>query len=289
MLEEPSAVDAIRRMHTQLYKFELLDTITKTGVEGYSDQLRVEFRAAASSFFDYLFRENLGVREIFTTNVGFAGPLMGALYGLELDGWQVRQVSLPDRPGWYTQAPFLTQWAINNDPDPIHRGVRINLDSLCLKLGPPVAVLPSVPALAPNQTNRQRFEALTGSCGGTCHNVFINPLGFAFEDYDGLGRYRTTDNGQPLDTTGSYPFRAGTESFASSTDLMQLIAESPEAHECWSKKLVSYALERDLVDEDRPLVEALGAESQSSGGSLKRVMLALVRTDAFRTRAGGAP
>jgi hypothetical protein len=288
MLEDPSAIDSIRRMHTQLYKFELLDTITKDGVAGYSDQLRVELRAAASSFFDYIFSQNRGVRDIFTSNVGFAGPLMGALYGMQLDGWKVRQVSLPDRVGWYTQAPFLTQWAINNDPDPIHRGVRINLDSLCFKLGPPAAVLPSVPALEPNQTNRQRFEALTAGCGGTCHNVFINPLGFAFEDYDGLGRHRTTDNGQPVDTSGSYPFRAGTQSFASSAELMQLVAESPEAHQCWAKKLTGYALERDVVDADRPLIEALGAVSQAAGGSLKQVMLALVEQDAFRTRAEGA-
>jgi hypothetical protein len=288
MLEEPAAIDAIRRMHTQLYKIELLDTITKDGVEAYSDQLRVEFKAAARSFFDYIFRENLGVREILTTKVGFAGPLMGALYGMEIEGWQVKQVSLPDRAGWYSQAPFLTQWAINADPDPIHRGVRINLDTLCLQLGPPAAALPSVPALEPNQTNRQRFEALTEGCGGSCHNVFINPVGFAFEDYDGLGRYRTSDNGQSIDTTGSYPFKAGPRSFTSSAELMELVAESPEAHECWARKLASYALERDLVAADRPLVEALGAVSQASEGSLKRVMLALVQNEAFRTRVGGA-
>lgn len=287
MLEEPAAVDAIRRMHTQLYKIELLDTITKDGVEGYSDQLRVEFKAAARSFFDYIFSQNHGVRDILTTDVGFAGPLMGALYGIQIDGWQVKQVSLSDRAGWYAQAPFLTQWAINADPDPIHRGVRINLDSLCLKLGPPAAVLPSVPALEPDQTNRQRFQALTQGCGGSCHNVFINPLGFAFEDYDGLGRHRTSDNGQPVDTSGSYPFRAGTQIFTSSAELMQLAAESSEAHECWAQKLASYALERDLVQADRPLVEALGAVSQASDGSLKRVMLALVQNDAFRTRVGG--
>ncbi len=287
MLDEPAAVESIRRMHTQLYKIELLETITKDRVEGFSDQLRVEFKASASSFFDYIFAQNLGVRDIFTTNVGFAGPRMGALYGLDIGGWQVKQVSLSDRTGWYTQAPFLAQWAINNDPDPIHRGVRINLDSLCLKLGPPVAVLPSVPALQPNQTNRQRFESLTGGCGGTCHNVFINPLGFAFEGYDGLGRQRTTDNGQPVDATGSYPLRSGTQTFDNATELMHLLADSAEAHECWSKKLVSYALERDVVDADQALVEELGAVSQASDGSLKQVMLALVQSDAFRTRIGG--
>jgi hypothetical protein len=288
MLDEPTATDSIRRMHTQLYKLELLDTITKDQVQGYSEGLKAELTTSATSFFDFIYSQNHGVAEILTTNVGFVGPLMAPLYGVKVAGAAVQQVMLSDRAGWYSQVPYLTQWAINNDPDPIHRGVRINLDTLCLELGPPAAVLPSVPALEPNQSNRQRYEGLTNGCGGTCHNVYINPVGFAFEAFDGLGRHRTTDNGQPVNTTGSYPFAGGTQSFDGASELMQLVASSGQAHQCWSKKMASYALERDVVDADRPVVEALGAVSQASGGSLKQVMLALVQSDAFRTRVGGA-
>lgn len=287
MLEEPAALDSIRRMHTQLYKLELLDTITKDKVQGYSDGLKDEFSSAASSFFDFIYSQNLGVKDILTSDVGFAGPLMAALYGVKVSGKGVQQVTLSDRAGWYSQAPFLTQWAINNDPDSVHRGVRINLDTLCLELGPPATVLPAVPALEPNQSNRQRYETLTGTCGKPCHTTYINPLGFAFEDFDGVGRYRTTDNGQPVDTTGSYPFAEGEAAFGNSAELMQVIANGKQAHQCWSKKMASYALERDLVDAERPLVEELGAVSQASGGSLKQVMLALVKTKAFRTHVGG--
>ena len=212
---------------------------------------------------------------------------MAALYGVQVNGAGVQQVAFGDRAGWYTQAPYLTQWAINNDPDPIHRGVRINLDTLCVELDPPAAVLPSVPALAPSQSNRQRFEGLTKTCGGTCHNVYINPVGFAFEEFDGLGRRRTTDNGQPLNTAGEFPFAEGVQTFNNSAELMQLVASSAQAHQCWSKKMAGYALERDVVEADQPVVEALGAVSQASGGSLKQVMLALVQNDAFRTRVGG--
>jgi len=288
MLEEPAAVDSIRQMHTQLYKLELLDTITKDNVAGYSEGLKAEYMASATSFFDYIYKQNLGVKDILTTDIGFAGPLMAALYGVNVSGSGVQQVSLKDRAGWYTQAPYLTQWALNNDPDSIHRGVRINLDSLCLELGPPAVVLPSVPPVEPNETNRKRYERLTTSCGAPCHTVFINPVGFAFENYDGLGRYRTSDNGQPVDATGSYPFAEGTQTFNGSADLMRIIAKGPEAHQCWAKKMASYALERDIVNTERPVVEQLGAVSSASGGSLKQVMLALVKSDAFRTHVGGA-
>jgi hypothetical protein len=288
MLDTPAAIGAIREMHSQLYKIPRLETITKDNVQGYSDGLRAEFTTAATSFFDFIYSKNLGVKDILTTDVGFAGPLMASLYGAKVNGTGVQQVALSDRAGWYSQAPFLTQWAINDAPDPIHRGVRINLDTLCLEIGPPSTELPSVPKLEANQTNRQRFETLTNGCGKPCHTAYINPIGFAFEDYDGIGRYRSTDNGKPVDTSGSYPFSTGTQSFKGSRELMAVIANGPEAHLCWSKKLASYALERDIVDTERPTVEALGAVSQASGGSLKQVMLALVQNPAFRTHVGGA-
>jgi hypothetical protein len=288
MLEDPAAVASIREMHNQLYKLALFDTITKDNVDGYSDGLKAEFMTAGTDFFDYIFSKNLGVKDILTTNVGFAGPLMGALYGVSVGGSGVSQVTLSDRAGWYAQAPFLTLWAINNDPDSIHRGVRINFDTLCTELGPPASMLPPVPALQVNQSNRQRYEGLTNGCGAPCHTVYINPIGFAFEDYDGVGRYRTTDNGQPVDTTGTFPLAEGNATFSGAPELMQALANGTQAHQCWAKKMASYALERDMVDAERPLVASLGAVSMASGGSLKQVMLALVQNDAFRTHVGGA-
>jgi len=290
MLEDAAAAKAIREMHSQLYKIPLLDTITKdSSVEGYSDGLKAEFTSAANSFFDFIYSKNLGVKDILTSNVAFAGPLTAALYGVPVNGSGIQQVTLSDRSGWYSQAPFLTQWAINDAPDSIHRGVRVAMDTLCLELGPPSGVtLPPVPPQGMNETNRARYERLTNGCGAPCHTVYINPVGFAFEQYDGIGRYRTTDNGNPVDTSGSYPFSDGTKSFQGSADLMQEIANGPQAHQCWSKKLASYALERTIVESERPTVEALAAVSQSSGGSLKQVMLALVQSQAFRTHVGGA-
>lgn len=287
MLDDPAAVASIRAMHNQLYKIDLFDTITKDNVQGYSDGLKAEFTTAANSFFDFIYAQNLGVKDILMTNVGFAGPLMASLYGVKVTGTAVQQVTLSDRTGWYSQAPYLTLWAINDEPDSIHRGVHINTDTLCLELGPPAVTLPSVPAVAANQTNRQRYEGLTNTCGAPCHTVYINPLGFAFEDFDGVGRARTMDNGLPVDTTGSYPFAEGTESFSGAPELMQIIASGTQAHQCWAKKMASYALERDLVEVERPVVQQLGTVSMQSGGSLKQVMLALIQSDAFRTHVVG--
>jgi hypothetical protein len=288
MLESAAALPVMRKFHAELYKLALFDTITKDNVAGYSEGLKAEFTQAATSFFDYVYEKDLGVRDILTTNVAFAGPLTAALYGVSVTGSAVQQVNLPDRAGWYSQAPFLTLWAVNNDPDSIHRGVRINLDTLCADPGLPELNLPPVPAIKEGQTNRERYSALTETCGRECHGLYINPVGFAFENYDGVGRFRETDHDQPVDTTGKYAFAEGYLSFSGAPELMQLVASGVQAHQCWAKKMASYALARDMVDAERPLVEALGQVSRDTGGTLKQVMLALVQNDAFRTHVGGA-
>jgi len=289
MLEDTGATAVMRKVHGELHKFALYDSIAKPGVAGYTEAMNAEFSQASYQFFDRIFTQNLGVRDILTSTVGFAGPALAGIYGITVSGSGVQQVSLPDRAGYFMQAPFLALWARNDDPDSIHRGARLNLDTLCADPGLPSTVLPSIPAAEPNQTNRMVITELTSGCGEICHGQIINPIGFAFENFDGLGRTRSTDNGQPVDTAGIYPFQEGDTAFAGATELMQAMAAGTQAHQCWAKKMASYALERDLVEADRPLVEALGAVSQASGSSLKQVMLALVKHDAFRTRAGGTP
>jgi hypothetical protein len=142
--------------------------------------------------------------------------------------------------------------------------------------------------LMPGQTNREMIATLTQGCGHQCHTHYINPLGFAFENFDGMGRLRDTDNGKPVDTRAAYPFAEGVKEFADSAQLMAIMAESRQAHACYSKKIASHALQRDIVERDVPTFDAMTAVSMA-GGSLKDVMLALVKDPAFRTRQGAEP
>lgn len=288
MLEDAAATTVMEKLHGELYTFALYDSIAKTGVTGYSEAMNAEFKQAAVRFFERIFTKDLGVRDILTSTVGFAGPALAPIYGVTVTGTQVTEINLPDRVGFFAQAPFLALWARNNDPDSIHRGARINLDTLCADPGLP-SIVPSIPAATAGQTNRMVIEELTSGCASVCHGEIINPIGFAFEGFDGLGRARDTDNGQAVNTAGVYPFAEGSKPFAGASELMELMASGTQAHQCWAKKMASYALERDLVETDRPLVESLGAVSQASGASLKQVMVALVKSDSFRTRVGGTP
>jgi hypothetical protein len=95
------------------------------------------------------------------------------------------------------------------------------------------------------------------------------------------------DNGKPIDASGSYPFTEGTKDFADALDLMNILAESDQAHTCFAKKVTGYSLQRDIVELDRPLLDALADVSQLE--SIKETFIALVKAPAFRIRAEGPP
>jgi hypothetical protein len=287
MLEEPTSVEVLRSFHHELYHFDRYATISKLGVKDYDPSLNVEFLESTQRFFDKLFSQGLGVRELLTSATGFAGPRMAALYGVQSPSTGYAESMLgPQRIGYFMQLPFLSLYGLNGEPDSIHRGVTMNIDVLCAKLGPPVPDLPPIPALEPGQTNRQRISKLTEGCGGVCHNQQINPIGFAFEHFDGMGRYRDTENGLPVVSSGSFTFSEGPMSFEGAAELLRSMAAGSQAHQCYAKKLASFSLQRDIVVDDSALLDSLTQVSMNDG-SIKQVMLALVRHDAFRVRSRG--
>jgi hypothetical protein len=291
MLSEPTATAVMRQFHREFLHFDRYAQITKLNVPTYKDTLNAEYQETSYLFFDKIFNQQLGVKEMFLSTSGFVGPGMAPLYGqpAPASGYVERDLG-PQRVGYYSQLPFLTLYGFNAEADSIHRGVSMNLDVLCAELGPPAAMLPPVPPLQPGQTNRQRISTLTSGCGASCHNQQINPLGFAFEHFDGMGQYRDKENGDlTIDSAASYTFAEGTKSFAQAADLMQILATTPQTHMCYAKKLASFALQRDIVVADKPLLTALTSTSMGNGGSVKQTIIDLVKSNAFRTHIGGMP
>jgi hypothetical protein len=289
MLSEPYAATVMRQFHSELYHFDRYAQITKLNVPSYTPALNTELQDVSNLFFDNIFSKGLGVKDILTSTTGYVGPLTAPLYGMTASGTSYVQKDLgAQRVGYFSQVPFLALYGFNAEPDSIHRGVNINTDVLCAKLGPPSANLPPIPPLMPGQTNRQRIDTLTSGCGMQCHNEMINPLGFSFEHFDGMGQYQDTENGGlPIDSSGSYAFTSGTKTFSNAADLMKVMASDQQPHLCYAKKLTSFALQRDVIQSDMPLLQSLAQTSLGSNGSVKNLILQLVRSDAFRTRFGG--
>jgi hypothetical protein len=204
-------------------------------------------------------------------------------------GSGLQQVTVgPERPGFFTRIGFLAYNANLREPDPIHRGVDLSHRLLCSMLAPPPGEIPPLPATVPGQTNRERVTAHTGSgtCAG-CHVTVINPLGFAFENFDALGQLRDMDNGNPVNTADVYQLATGPIAFGGAPELLALLAEAPEAHACYARHLGEFTLARDMNETDRPLLNEL-AQASTAAGSAKAMLLAATRSPRFSTRNGGA-
>jgi hypothetical protein len=286
MLETPGARDVMRTFHGELHHLARYQNVAKNGVPEFTVGVD-ELQEASARFFDGIFSRGEGLASVFTSTNGFVGPGLAPLYGISPAPSELEEHDLgPSRPGYFLQVPFLAMAAINEQPDPVYRGLTLFTDVLCASLPHPGDLDPSLPPPSQGLTNRERYTEATADCGD-CHNVYINPLGFAFEGFDGIGQERTMDNGKPTDASGSYPFTEGTKDFADAVELMNILAESDQAHTCFAKKVTGYSLQRDIVEPDRPLLEALAGLSQME--SIKETFIALVKDRAFRLRAEGTP
>jgi hypothetical protein len=288
MMAKAGARAMMRQFHGEWLRLDELMDLSKVGVPTYDPALNAEYQEASYLFFDNIFSKGLGVREILTSSRGFMGPGMATLYGLPSKGSGfVEQELGAGRAGYFSQLPYLTLHATNSQPNSIHRGRTLALDVLCSVLGPAFSSLPTLAERHEGQTNRQYVDSLTAACGSSCHNEIMNPLGYAFEHFDGMGQFRETEpGGLPVDSSGSFTFTDGKVDFADNVELMTAMASSQQAHLCYAKKLASYALQRDIVESDLPLLTELAKVSDA--GSTQQVMVELVKSEAFRTH-GGAP
>jgi hypothetical protein len=285
MLEQSDAVGVMRDFHGQLYRVDAAGAVDRPSVP---DSLKPELVEASYRFFDAVFADGEGLRAILTSTRAFVGPGLADSYGVQPAPAEIEEHALdPSRIGFFMQVPFLLQAGREDGPDTIARGAALANEVLCLALPAHDAPAPTLPPLAAGQTDRERIEAATASCTG-CHADAINPLGLAFEGFDGLGRRRNLDNGVAIDASGGYSSSGGVaQTFADARDLMRLLADDTQAHTCYAKMLTSYALQRDLVEADRPLLQDLAAISRAQ--SLREMIASLVRSPAFRARPGGAP
>ena len=246
-------------------------------------------KRSAELFFQSIFDEDLGVREILTSPTAYVDANLAPLYGLSGgfgNGFSRVDLSGQGRYGFLMQLGFLTLFSGEYQPDPIHRGVFVNEHVLCVDVGQPAANIPPLPDVQPGQTNRDRINSVTGpgTCGQACHATVINPLGFAFENYDPIGSYRSTDNGLPVDASGDYAVSDYSVQFSNASDLTQQLGESDKAHHCYAEHWLSYLYGRLAVRSDDPLLDELAARSKSENLSAKDIVRALVQSESFLTR-----
>ena len=176
--------------------------------------------------------------------------------------------------------------------NPIYRGIAVYTKALCGNVPPPPDNVPSVNFIS-GGTTRQSYDAHGSSaCARGCHALF-DPPGFAFENYDGVGKYRTIDNGQPVDSTGTFksPSMAtglpgGVEfKFNNAVELFKQLAASSEAQSCVDRQWSRYILGRMETSADTGSLQAAYRTGAATAGFSMRDMLAtLLASKAFMYR-----
>ena len=164
------------------------------------------------------------------------------------------------RSGVLTHPYLLAALAYHKHSSPIHRGVFLTRNVVGRTLRPPPDEVQFVDdRFDPKLTMREKVTELTraDNCMG-CHAV-INPLGFSLENFDAVGRFRTTDNNKPVDTAAEYPTADGsTVRLAGARDVAEFAARSPDAHRVFIRQLFRHVAKQP--------VEAYGVPAGAAAG-----------------------
>jgi hypothetical protein len=249
----------------------------------------------------YTWRERTGVAELFQSERSFAkSQELASIYGVPPWDGVGAPPSFPTglRPGLLTRALFLSTGSPNTRP--IMKGLFIRQYVLCDQIPPPPpGANAKPPELSPGMTTRETVEALTeapGTVCAACHTTLINPLGFATEGFDALGRYRTEQaffdpaglpTGSKAVNTATIP-RVLTDSEASAAgpaELMTQVARSGKVESCLARNFFRYTFARweDPALDGCALSALHGA--LGDGGSVLDLVTAATLDGSFKQRA----
>jgi len=257
----------------------------------FSPQMGSYMRQETEKFLDnQIFAENGSLPSIFTANYTFVNEPLAKFYGISgVTGTTFQKVPLDpaQRRGLLTQGSIMTGTTVTNSTNPVLRGSFILNKLMCMNISlpsdPAVLALVAVPVDVTGATARDRYTAHSKQtlCQG-CHRL-IDPVGFALENYDAVGQYRTTENNVTIDASGKVP--GATDNVTGAVQLAQQLADSVQVQQCFAQHWIEYGYGRTLHStspEDACLQEKVNSAFKTSGYNVKQLLLDLTQTTAFQ-------
>jgi hypothetical protein len=177
---------------------------------------------------------------------------------------------------------MLTGTITTNESNPVLRGSFIVNKMLCLSIqlpsDPAVLAQVKIPEHVSGATARERFtqHREQAICSG-CHMV-LDPVGFAFENYDAIGQWRDTENGATIDASGQVP---GGMPVNGPVELVKSLAATDAAQSCFAQHWLEFGYGKTLGAGDACAQEAITNAFKASGGNIKKLLVDLTQTDAF--------
>jgi len=290
MLADPRSRALVDNFAGQWLQLRTLDIVAPDEklFPGFDAELRSALRAETEALFEHILRKDRPVTEFLTADYTFVNERLARHYGLkDVAGREFVRVSLQGsgRRGVLTHGSVLTLTSNPNRTSPVKRGKWILENILA---SPPPPPPPGVPALESKETHgtlRQRMDAHRDNpmCA-SCH-AKMDPLGFAFEHFDAVGRFRDKDGDAPVETRGEL---VSGERFADHEELSRVLSDARQAEflRCLSEKVLTYALGRGLEYYDRPAVAAIETRLRQRGLRFSALIQAVVESVPFQYRRG---
>jgi hypothetical protein len=192
---------------------------------------------------------------------------------------------LPARGGILTHASFLAEHATSSESHPMKRGRVVYERVLCGSVPEPPANVPPPKPPAVGLTTRDRYtEHAENACATACH-ALIDPIGFAFEGFDAIGRHRSEEEGKAIDTSGVAHFPvAGDQRFANGIEFIHLLATSGEVRSCFVRQWFRFAFGRMENEGDADSLALVDGAFALSRFDVRELLVALVTSPSFLYR-----
>jgi hypothetical protein len=289
MLADSRSQELVKNFAGQWLGLRTLQSSTPEGTiyPDFDDNLRQAMRTEAEMFFESIMREDRSLTELLTADYTFVNERLAAHYGIpNVYGTQFRRVNLKGefdvRRGLLGKGSVQLVTSNSDRTSPVLRGKWV-LENL-LGTHPPDPP-PNVPPLKPNptagpQTMRQRMEEhrANPACS-SCHRM-MDPIGFALENFDGTGKWRTREAGQKLDASGQLVDGSPIDGVVSLRE--NLVRYSPQFMRTITEKLLTYALGRGVEYDDMPVVRSIVREAAKKDYGFSAVVLEIVRSMPFQ-------
>jgi mono/diheme cytochrome c family protein len=256
----------------------------------FDETLRAAMRRETELFIDSVFRAPRSVMDLLDADYTFLNERLARHYGIpNVRGSYFRRVTLPDgsaRGGLLGQGSFLTITSYSTRTSPVLRGKWV-LENLLSSAPPPPP--PNVPSLEVKGTEPEKPPTLreamvrhraAPACAG-CH-ARMDPIGFAMENFDAVGKWRDHEGGRPIDTTGVFPDGS---SFTGIDGLKRELIGQPEQFvRTVTEKLLMYAIGRNLQYYDAPTVRRIVRDAAPARYTFSALVMGVVKSRAFQMR-----
>ncbi len=296
LLLSPNAHPAIRQFFLEWLTETTLTTVSKdaTTYPAYTSTLHSSMQNETLAFLDWvMWTSDHKLPTLLTSPVSFLNSELAAVYGVTgVTGTALQQVQLDptQRAGVLTQLSMMTLLGKPDRSSPVLRGKFVRDQVLCQPIPPPPANLVITPPMVtPGVSTRQAFvmHEAVAACKG-CHTL-MDPIGFGFEGYDGIGQHRTVDQGQPVDTTGTLTGTDVDGPFNNAIDLIKRLSGSRQVSDCFATEWFRYTFGRGESTDDACSLQSLKSTFSTSQLDIQELLVAVTQTDAFRYRPEVTP